>query len=95
MSKVTGSVKWFNDKKGYGFIAQKNGADIFVHFREINMQGRKTLLEGQVVSFEITNGKKGLQAQNVTLLNEAKMDSSETASLSDEAYSDSEETSNS
>lgn len=68
MAKVTGNVKWFNDKKGYGFISQQDGPDVFVHFREINMSGRKTLLEGQSVSFEVTDGEKGLQAQNVTPL---------------------------
>lgn len=85
MSKVTGNVKWFNDKKGYGFISQKDGADIFVHFREINMKGRKSLLEGQGVSFEVTDGKKGLQAQNVTPLD---ADGSESVYDEDDSYDD-------
>ncbi len=63
---VTGTVKWFNDEKGYGFIKQENGKDIFVHYNSINGNGRKTLYEGQKVSFEVVDGKKGPQAENVT-----------------------------
>ncbi|WP_373019203.1 cold-shock protein [Thiomicrorhabdus sp.] len=62
---VTGTVKWFNDEKGFGFLAQENGPDVFVHFRAINGTGRRTLAEGQSVSFEIVEGEKGLQAANV------------------------------
>jgi CspA family cold shock protein len=62
---VTGTVKWFNDEKGFGFLAQENGPDVFVHFRAINGTGRRTLAEGQAVSFEIVEGDKGLQAANV------------------------------
>ena len=64
----TGTVKWFNDEKGYGFIARENGDDVFVHFSAINAEGRKTLLEGQPVNFEVETGQKGPQASNVTVV---------------------------
>jgi len=60
-----GKVKWFNSSKGYGFIAQDQGSDVFVHFSAIQGDGFKTLDEGQEVEFEIVNGPKGLQAANV------------------------------
>lgn len=60
-----GTVKWFNERKGYGFIAREDGDDVFVHFSAINSQGFKTLNEGDEVEFEITEGPKGLQAANV------------------------------
>jgi cold shock protein len=60
-----GKVKWFNESKGYGFISQEGGGDVFVHFSAIQADGFKTLKEGQTVSFEVTNGKKGLEAENV------------------------------
>lgn len=60
-----GKVKWFNDAKGYGFIEQDGGEDVFVHFSSITMEGFKTLAEGQAVEFEIKNGDKGLHAANV------------------------------
>jgi len=63
---VTGTVKWFNDSKGYGFSAREDGPDVFVHFCAINGEGRRSLFEGQKVSFEVTEGQKGLQAENVT-----------------------------
>jgi CspA family cold shock protein len=63
-----GMVKWFNDSKGFGFIEQENGADVFVHFSSIQGDGFKTLAEGQQVSFEIVQGAKGLQAANVVKL---------------------------
>lgn len=63
MSK--GKVKWFNEKKGYGFIEQDGGGDVFVHFSEIQGDGFKTLTEGQEVEFEVVDGKKGPQASNV------------------------------
>ena len=62
---VMGTVKWFNDDKGYGFIALEGEQDVFVHFREIAMDGRKTLREGQQVEFTIGEGQKGPQAENV------------------------------
>lgn len=66
MSKVTGSVKWFNQDKGFGFITQDNGGDdVFVHFRAILGDGFKTLNENQKVSFDVEKGQKGLQAANV------------------------------
>ena len=60
-----GKVKWFNDSKGYGFIEQDGGEDVFVNFSAIQMDGFKTLAEGQVVEFEVQNGDKGLHAMNV------------------------------
>ena len=69
MSKSTGTVKWFNEEKGFGFITQDNGgADVFVHFRAIASEGFKTLAEGQKVTFDIEHGQKGLQAANVVSL---------------------------
>jgi CspA family cold shock protein len=64
----TGTVKWFNEAKGFGFITQEGGPDLFVHFSAINGNGFKTLVEGQRVSFTATQGKKGPQAENVTPL---------------------------
>ena len=63
---ATWKIKWFNDNKGYGFISQEGGPDVFVHFSAIEMDGFKTLKEGQEVEFEMTNGDKGLQAIKVT-----------------------------
>lgn len=69
MSEVlNGTVKWFNDDKGFGFIAQESGPDVFVHFSAINGTGRRSLADGEAVSFEITQGQKGPQAVNVTKL---------------------------
>lgn len=66
MSKSTGTVKWFSEEKGFGFIAQDNGGpDVFVHFRAIVGDGFKTLSEGQAVVFDVEQGQKGLQAANV------------------------------
>ena len=63
---ATGTVKWFNDSKGFGFITPQDGStDLFVHFSAIQGQGFKTLTEGQRVSFDITTGPKGLQASNI------------------------------
>lgn len=66
--KVNGTVKWFNNTKGYGFLAQENGADVFVHHSAIQGEGYHTLEEGQRVEFTIEKGPKGLQAANVTIL---------------------------
>lgn len=68
MSKTTGTVKWFNDSKGFGFIEQADGDDVFVHFRAITGDGFKTLKEGQKVEFSISEGEKGLQADDVVAL---------------------------
>jgi CspA family cold shock protein len=63
--RETGTVKWFNDAKGFGFISRENGEDVFVHFRAIQVQGFKSLKEGQKVSFTVMQGQKGLQADAV------------------------------
>ena len=63
--KETGTVKWFNAGKGFGFIQRENGEDVFVHFSAIQMDGFKTLAEGQVVEFDVKQGDKGLHATNV------------------------------
>jgi len=63
-----GTVKWFNDAKGFGFIARQNGEDVFVHFSAIKSNGFRSLQEGQSVQFEVTKGPKGLQAENVEVL---------------------------
>ncbi|HON60035.1 MAG TPA: cold-shock protein [Smithella sp.] len=60
-----GKVKWFNESKGFGFISQESGADVFVHFSSIQGDGFKTLKEGQTVSFDVAQGKKGPEATNV------------------------------
>ncbi|MBZ5528618.1 MAG: cold-shock protein [Acidobacteriia bacterium] len=66
LSKEQGVVKWFNASKGYGFIQRQSGEDVFVHFSAIQMEGYKTLSEGQPVEFEVKQGPKGYQAENVT-----------------------------
>lgn len=67
-NKTTGSVKWFDETKGFGFIAPSDGSkDVFVHFRAIQIDGFKTLTEGQTVAFNVEQGAKGPQAVNVTL----------------------------
>ncbi len=66
--KETGTVKWFNDSKGFGFITRENGPDVFVHHSAIQGEGFRTLAEEQSVEFEVTQGPKGPQAQNVVKL---------------------------
>ena len=65
----TGKVKWFNAKKGYGFICDEDGVDVFVHFSALKMDGFKELKDGEQVEFEVVDGDKGPQAANVTRLN--------------------------
>ena len=66
--KEQGTVKWFNDDKGYGFVSRESGSDVFVHHTAIEGTGRKSLNEGDRVEFEVAKGPKGLQAQNVVKL---------------------------
>ncbi|MBM9624611.1 cold-shock protein [Streptomyces zhihengii] len=66
--RQNGTVKWFNDEKGYGFITPESGADLFVHFRAIEGNGFKSLHEGQKVSFEAVQGQKGMQADRVQIV---------------------------
>jgi CspA family cold shock protein len=68
MSRVTGKVKWFNETKGFGFIERDSGPDVFAHFSAIQGSGFKTLLEGQEVEFTVTNGQKGPQAENISVV---------------------------
>jgi cold shock protein len=68
MDKEQGTVKWFNDSKGYGFIQRSTGDDVFVHHSAIQAEGFKSLAEGEAVEFTVTKGPKGLQAENVTKL---------------------------
>ena len=68
MSTITGTVKWFDEKKGFGYIEREGGKDVFVHFRAINGAGFKVLNEGQEVEFEVEDGQKGPQAVNVNPL---------------------------
>jgi len=70
MARSRGTVKWFNGEKGYGFITQENGPDLFVHYSEIQGTGFRSLNEGDKVEFEITEGKKGKQASSVTVIRE-------------------------
>lgn len=66
--KTTGTVKWFNESKGYGFIEQQSGPDLFAHFKSIVGDGFKTLAEGQSVEFTVTQGQKGPQAENIVAI---------------------------
>lgn len=65
--RIVGTVKWFNNEKGYGFIAREGGADVFVHYTAIESEGYRSLTEGQQVEFTVENGPKGLQAAAVTI----------------------------
>ena len=64
---MNGTVKWFNPEKGFGFITGEDGTDVFAHFSQINIDGFKTLEEGQKVTFDVTDGQKGPQAENITI----------------------------
>jgi len=64
---ATGTVKWFNETKGFGFITQSDGEDVFVHYSDIQNEGFRTLAEGQAVEFDVTQGEKGLKAANVRM----------------------------
>ncbi|MCK5313653.1 MAG: cold shock domain-containing protein [Anaerolineales bacterium] len=66
--RVTGTIKWFSNSKGYGFIERQDGPDVFVHYSAIKAEGFRTLEEGQTVEFDIEEGPKGLQAANVELV---------------------------
>lgn len=68
-NRTQGTVKWFNGEKGFGFISQEGGEDLFVHYSEIQSSGFRTLEEGAKVEFEITQGRKGMQASAVTVVN--------------------------
>ena len=68
MARITGTVKWFNDAKGYGFLSREGGPDVFIHYSAIRGEGFKTLGEGDQVEFEIVDGQKGLQASDVVKL---------------------------
>lgn len=65
---ITGTVKWFNESKGFGFLEREGGPDVFVHFSAINANGFRSLAEGQKVSFSVTQGQKGPQAENVSII---------------------------
>lgn len=67
-NQTTGTVKWFNEAKGFGFIEQESGPDVFAHFSAISGSGFKTLTEGQRVSFTVTKGQKGPQAENIVAI---------------------------
>ena len=79
-----GKVKWFNDAKGYGFIEQESGSDIFVHYTAITMEGFKTLAENQAVEYEVVEGPRGPQAANVSAVEGAAAESAEDADQSED-----------
>lgn len=68
LDRITGTVKWFNNSKGFGFLAQENGEDVFVHFTAIRSEGFRSLQEGQKVEFSVEKGPKGFQAKDVVIL---------------------------
>ena len=90
MARIQGTVKWFNDAKGYGFIAREGGPDVFVHFSAIQSAGFKSLAEGDRVEFEIVQGQKGPQASDVTKL-EGGYSGSDEGEGGDEAGGDEDE----
>jgi len=65
---MNGTVKWFNSEKGFGFVTGDDGVDVFAHFSQINIDGFKTLEEGQQVTFDVTQGQKGPQAENISVI---------------------------
>ena len=67
-AREKGTVKWFNNEKGFGFIEREQGGDVFVHFKAITGEGYRSLVEGQRVEFSVTQGQKGLQAEDVTVV---------------------------
>ncbi len=73
MARITGTVKWFNNTKGYGFISQPSGTDVFVHYSAIREKGYKTLREGEPVEFDIKMGPRGPQAENVVRMESQPM----------------------
>lgn len=68
MAREKGTVKWFNNEKGFGFIEREQGGDVFVHYKAIKAEGYRSLTEGQRVEFSVTQGQKGLQAEDVTII---------------------------
>ena len=80
-----GKVKWFNDAKGYGFIEQESGSDIFVHYTAITMEGFKTLAENQAVEYEVVEGPRGPQAANVAVVEGEVAESADVVESGDEA----------
>ncbi len=74
MSTTTGTVKWFNESKGFGFIEQESGPDVFAHYSAIVGDGFKTLAEGQKVEFTVTQGQKGPQAENIVAISQSRSD---------------------
>lgn len=70
--RIQGTVKWFNADKGFGFIAQEDGADVFAHYSEIQDSGYRSLNEGDTVEFEVTEGKKGPQASQIKMIEKAR-----------------------
>ena len=83
-----GTVKWFNPRKGYGFIATEDGRDIFVHYGSISGEGYKTLVEGDQVSFDVVQSEKGLRAENVVPISSSKSSSSSESPESSESNED-------
>ena len=73
MARITGTVKWFNNTKGYGFISQDSGADVFIHYNAIREKGYKTLREGESVEFDVKVGPRGPQAENVVRMDSRQL----------------------